>query len=243
VNGAKLYGKTSCGQYEIALTMLMPRSPESVKVLVSNECQLICEGLAAIIARQPGFMVCGHTTDVAEVFHLLSSTTPDISIVGIGLDNTSGIDIITRILARRPHVRILVLSSCDESVYAERALRAGALGFLHQNQPADQILTALMTISQDNVYLSEVMNRRILQRAIGRISGDTDDTPIDGLSNRELQVFQFIGQGLDTRQIGERLHLSHKTVETYRWRIKEKLGLDSAAELIWRAVKWIGKKQ
>jgi DNA-binding NarL/FixJ family response regulator len=122
-------------------------------------------------------------------------------------------------------------------------MRAGALGFLHQDQACECIVTALTQVAHDTVYLSEAMNQRLLQRVVGGgTTSHTLDLPVDSLSDRELQVFQFIGEGLDMRKIAEKLHLSPKTVETYRGRIKTKLGLSCSSELVWRAVKWFGEK-
>ena len=168
----------------------------------------------------------------------LRTTRPDLVIVDISLKQGNGIELIKRIKARCPATRIIVLSMHDESLYAERALRAGAMGYVNKQAPARSIIDAIREVLDGKLYLSENMTQRIMRRALN--GGDVPGrSPIDTLSDRELEVFELIGQGLTTGELAQRLHLSPRTIETYRQRLKLKLQLDSAGQLSRAAVQWV----
>jgi DNA-binding NarL/FixJ family response regulator len=157
----------------------------------------------------------------------------------ITLKAGNGIDLIKRIRDRNDHVRILVWSMHSEALYAERALRAGALGYVNKDQATDRIVEAIRRVLEGKVFLSEAMTERLLQRAVGGAREEVTPSPLDVLADRELEVFRLIGEGVKTADIAERLHLSVKTVETYRDRIREKLDLDDGTKLAHYATQWV----
>jgi DNA-binding NarL/FixJ family response regulator len=207
------------------------------RILIVDDHPVVCEGLALQIATQPDLEVCGEAEDIAGALAVLDSTAPDVAIVDISLKNCNGIDLIHRIKDRNDRVRILVWSMYPENLYAERALRAGAQGYLNKAQPTQHVLEAIREVLAGKVYLSSEIADELLRNVVGDKSGA--QSPISQLSNRELQAFELIGQGLTTELIAAKMHVSRKTVDTYRARIKEKLGVESVPELIQRAVQWV----
>ncbi|MGP0065948.1 MAG: response regulator transcription factor [Isosphaeraceae bacterium] len=212
--------------------------PAAAKVLIVDDHPTVREGLGIRISRQPDLEVCGEAADVAEALELVATAKPDVAVIDISLKTGSGIDLIKRIKARDPSVRMLVWSMYNENLYAERALRAGAMGYIDKEQATDKIIDAIRHVLAGKVYLSESMADRFLHRTVGSGGGGMDRPAVESLSDRELEVFQFIGQGLVTQQIAVKMHVSPKTVETYRSRIKEKLSISTAGELIRRALQW-----
>ena len=191
------------------------------------------------IADQPDLEVCGETADVADALRLLAETGPDLAVVDISLKTGNGIDLIKRMKDRNDNVRILVWSMHAESLYAERALRAGAHGYVNKDQATDTMLQAIRRVLDGKVWLSEAMTERLLQRTIGGARDESTVSRTDVLSDRELEVFRLIGSGVKTADIAERLHLSVKTVETYRDRIRQKLELGDGTELTHVATQWV----
>jgi DNA-binding NarL/FixJ family response regulator len=209
------------------------------RVLIVDDHPAVREGLALRISRQDNLEVCGEAADVVEALHLVASTSPDIAVIDIMLQNGNGIDLIKRIKSRYDSVRMLVWSMYSESLYAERALRAGASGYINKEQATSQIIAAIQQVLEGKIYVSGPLGEQLLNRALGKGRAGLSESPVETLSDRELEVFQHLGRGLDTQQIAERMHVSPKTVETYRSRIKEKLELSGANELISRAVQWV----
>jgi len=209
----------------------------AAKVLIVDDHPVIREGLAMHLGTQPDLEVCGEADDIPGALSLLASTHPDIAIIDISLKNGNGLELIRRIREREDNVRILVWSMHPENLYAERALRAGAQGYLNKGQATHHVLDALRAILQGKIYVSGGLADQLLSRMIGRKKDER--SPIESLSDRELEVFQLIGAGLMTEAIAEKMHISPKTVETFRSRIKEKLGLNNMAELIQRAAQWV----
>ena len=209
------------------------------RVLIVDDHPIVREGLALLISGQPDLEVCGEAEDVATAGQLVDETKPDVAIVDISLKGSSGLELIKRIKAKHPSVRILVSSIHDESVYAERALRAGAMGYVNKREATRTILGALRHILDGRVYLSERMADRLLCRAVGGGGERVEGSPIESLSDRELEVFELIGQGLITNEIAAKLHLSSKTVETYRDRIRLKLNLSTGSQLARHALQWV----
>ena len=207
------------------------------KVLIVDDHPVVREGLALHLAAQPDLEVCGEAEDLPGALALLASARPDVAIIDISLKNSSGIELIRRIKDRHDSVRILVWSMYPENLYAERALRAGAHGYLNKGQATHHVLDAIRAILQRKVYVSGMLADRLLQRVIGH--RPEERSAIDRLSDRELEAFQLIGEGLTTESIAERMHVSPKTVETFRSRIKEKLGISNLTELIQRAAQWV----
>ena len=191
------------------------------------------------IGRQSDLEVCGEAADMSEALRLVADTQPDVAVVDISLKTGSGIDLIKRIKDRNDSVRMLVWSMHSESLYAERALRAGALGYINKDQATDKIVEAIRRVLEGKVYLSDAMAEKMLHRAVGGGREEVTRSPLDALADRELEVFRLIGQGVKTAEIAERLHLSVKTVETYRDRIRQKLDLSDGTELAHYATQWV----
>jgi DNA-binding NarL/FixJ family response regulator len=212
-------------------------APDAATILIVDDHPVVREGLAMQIATQADLRVCGEAEDVAGALALLESARPDVAIVDISLKNGNGLDLIRRIKDRHDTVRILVWSMYPENLYAERALRAGAQGYLHKGQATRRLLDAVRAVLAGKVYVSGELADELLHRLVR--GGAAERSPIDRLSDRELEAFELMGHGLTTEAIAARMHVSPKTVETYRARIKEKLGLGNITELVRRAVQWV----
>jgi DNA-binding NarL/FixJ family response regulator len=209
------------------------------RVLIVDDHPAVREALALRIGRQRDLEVCGEAADVGEALRLIAESEPDVAVVDISLKTGNGIDLIKRVKARNEHVHILVWSMHSEALFAERALRAGALGYLNKDQATDRIVEAIRWVLAGKVYLSQAMTERMLQRAVGGGREEVIRSPLDVLADRELEVFRLIGQGVKTVEIAERLHLSVKTVETYRDRIRRKLDLSGGTKLTHYATQWV----
>jgi DNA-binding NarL/FixJ family response regulator len=208
------------------------------RVLIVDDHPTVRAGLAWRIRREPDLEVCGEAADMAEALRLIADAKPDLAIIDISLKSSNGLDLIKRIKHRNDSVRTLVWSMHGEELYAERALRAGALGYICKDQATDQIIAAIRRVLAGKVWLSETMAERLLHRAIGTERQAFTRSPLDALSDRELEVFRLIGAGVKTAEIAERIHLSVKTVETYRDRIRQKLDLSDGARLAQFAAQW-----
>ena len=207
------------------------------KVLIVDDHPVVREGLAMHLATQPDLELCGEAEDLPGALALLESVRPDVAIIDISLKNSNGIELIRRIKDCQDAVRILVWSMYPENLYAERALRAGAQGYLNKGQATHHVLDAVRAILQGGVYVSGELADQLLQRVVGQKSDER--SPIDHLSDRELEAFQHMGEGMTTESIAKKMHVSPKTVETFRSRIKEKLGISNLTELIQRAAQWV----
>jgi DNA-binding NarL/FixJ family response regulator len=219
--------------------MSRKKTKERARVLIVDDHPAVREALALRIERQPDLEVCGEAADTGEALRLVAETQPDVAVVDISLKTGNGIDLIKRIKDRNDHVRILVWSMHSESLYAERALRNGALGYISKDQATDRIVEAIGQVLAGKVWLSETMAERLLHRAVGTRRLEATRSPLDALADRELEVFRLIGQGVKTAAIAERLHLSVKTVETYRDRIRQKLDLSDGTRLAHYATQWV----
>jgi DNA-binding NarL/FixJ family response regulator len=207
-------------------------------VLIVDDHPAVREALALRIDRQPDLEVCGEADDLGQALQLLAETKPDAAVIDIGLKTGSGIDLIKRIRNRNDRVRIVVWSMHSESLYAERALRAGALGYVNKDQATDKIVEAIRQVLAGKVYVSDLMTERMLHRAVGSGQGSIR-SPVEALADRELEVFRLIGEGVKTAKIAQRLHLSVKTIETYRDRIRTKLDLADGTDLTHFATLWV----
>jgi len=207
------------------------------RVFVVDDHPIVRQGLALLINREADLAVCGEAEDAHSAMQLVVSTQPDIMIVDISLNGPDGLDLLKDIRTRYPDLPVLILSMHDESIYAERALRAGAQGYIMKQEATDKVLVALRRILSREIYVSERIANRMLQRYIGS-PGAARPASIADLTDRELEVFRLIGGGHSTRQIAEELHISVKTVESYQAHIKEKLSLRSARELVQHAIQW-----
>jgi DNA-binding NarL/FixJ family response regulator len=193
--------------------------------------------MAQVINRQPDMAVCGEEENASRALQAIASLKPDLVIADISLKDSSGLELMRNIKAQYPKLPVLVVSGHDESIYAEIAFRAGALGYLMKEEALEKILTALRRVLSGAVYVSDALAARLLQQQI-RGQTDIQESPVKSLSDREMEVFRLIGQWKKTREIAAELHLSVKTIEYYREQIKRKLNLKDAAELTHYATSW-----
>ncbi|HLW68872.1 MAG TPA: response regulator transcription factor [Gemmataceae bacterium] len=219
--------------------MTKPKPSKRARILIVDDHPTVREGLAVRIGQEPGLEVCGEAADMTEALRLVAETQPDVAVIDISLKSGSGIDLIKRIKDRDDTVRMLVWSMHSESLYAERALRAGALGYVNKDQVTEKIIEAILRVLEGKVWLSEAMAERLLKRAVGAGRPVGMHSPLEVLADRELEVFRLIGEGVKTADIAERLHLSVKTVETYRDRIRQKLDLSDGTKLAHYATQWM----
>jgi DNA-binding NarL/FixJ family response regulator len=216
-------------------------APQTVKILIVDDHPAVREGLSIKIAWEPGLEVCGEADDVPEALKLIATNKPDIVIVDISLKTGDGLDLIKRVRLQNKSVRMLVWSMYPESLYAERALRAGAQGYINKEQATDRIIEAIRRILAGKTYLSEPMTEKILKNANMDHHETIPGVPVEKLSDRELEAFQLFGQGLNTHEVARKMHVATKTVGTYRARIKLKLGLENIQQLIRTAANWVTK--
>jgi DNA-binding NarL/FixJ family response regulator len=209
------------------------------RVLIVDDHPAVREALAIRLSREPDLEVCGEAADVAGALQVFHASAPDIAVIDISLKGGDGIDLIKRIRSCNDSVRLLVWSMYSESLCAERALRAGALGYINKEQVTDQIIVAIRRVLDGKVYLSDAMSEKLLHRSVGEGKSVVDRPPIESLSDRELEVLRLIGEGLKTQEVATRMHLSAKTVETYRDRIRTKLDLRTGLELSRYALLWV----
>lgn len=207
------------------------------KILIVDDHPIVRQGLADLIDHEKDLVVCGQAEDAHEAMKLIKQTGPDMLIVDISLSDTSGLELMKDMKVQYPELLILALSMHDESLYAERALRAGARGYIMKQKGTETVIKAIRKVLSGQVYVSDKMATKMVRKLVGR-KADTSLSPVEALSDRELEVFLLIGQGQGTRQISELLHLSVKTIETYRSHIKEKLNLSNASELLRYAIQW-----
>ena len=190
-----------------------------------------------LINREPDLMVCGEAEEAPAAMKAISARRPDILIVDISLNGPDGLDLLKNLRALYPDLPVLILSMHDESIYAERALRARANGYIMKQEATEKVLVAVRRILEGEIYLSSRMSNKLLQQYLTGQTVETDSR-MAALSDRELEVFRLIGEGLGTRQIADALHLSMKTVESYQAHLKEKLSLRTGRELMQHAIQW-----
>lgn len=208
------------------------------QILLVDDHPLTSEGLAGVINREADLEVCGLAGNPAEAMSALGRLKPDLMVTDMTMPGRSGIEFIKDVHAMQPQLPILVLSMHDEMLYAERALRAGARGYLMKDAGSAKVLEVIRLILSGQPYVSPQMSARLLDAVTGRRPrGST--SPIEKLSDREFEVFRMLGSGKSTKEVAEALHLSPKTVDVHRGRIKEKLGLKDASSLIHHAVRWV----
>jgi DNA-binding NarL/FixJ family response regulator len=212
------------------------------KVIIVDDHPIVRQGLALLINQAGDLVVCAEAEDALGALEAIKQHKPNIVVVDLSLKESSGLDLIRDIRSQFPGVPTLVLSMYDESLYAERSLRAGARGYVMKQMAPEHVIEALRRVLEGEIYVSETMAARLLNKLVGG-GGAQNASPLETLSDRELQVFQMIGKGIGTRQIAEELHLSVKTIETYRRHIKRKLGLKNATELVHHAIRWFQSGQ
>ena len=221
---------------EATKTENVVRSPKK-RVFVVDDHPLLRQGLAMMINREPDLTVCGEAEEAPEAMKAISATRPDILIVDISLNGPDGLDLLKNLRSLYPDLPVLILSMHDESIYAERALRARANGYIMKQEATEKVLVAVRRILDGEIYLSSRMSNKLLQQYLTGQTAETDSR-MAALSDRELEVFRLIGEGLGTRQIADALHLSMKTVESYQAHLKEKLSLRTGRELMQHAIQW-----
>ena len=218
-----------------------PAAGPKKKVLIVDDHPLLRDGLAKVIDQQPDLVVCGEAADARAGLAAIARCRPDVAIVDLTMDEGNGLDLIKDVHARYAKLPVLVLSMHHENLYAERAVRAGARGYVMKREPVAKVLDALRKVLAGHVALSEEIVSRLLGPS-GRSDPSATRSPSERLSDRELEVFRFLGQGLGTRQIADKLRLANSTVETYRAGIKRKLGLAAATELVARAAQFVASE-
>lgn len=195
-------------------------------------------GLSALIGSAANLHICGEADSAPVALDLMLKSKPDLAVVDIGLKTSNGLELMKNLVALLPELRILVISMHDEDLYAERAIRAGARGYLMKKEAAEKIVSSIQTILAGEVYLSERMKGKLLSGIVSHRHDTAKPLSIDRLSDREMEVFQLIGNGFATREIAVRLNLSVKTIDSYREHLKIKLGLKNSAELVRHAIRW-----
>jgi DNA-binding NarL/FixJ family response regulator len=214
------------------MSVRLPTEQQRAKVFLVDDHPLVREWLSQLIQREEDLAVCGEAEDTQEALKKIEETKPDIVVADISLKNTHGLELVKDLQARLPALPVLVLSMHDESLYAERVLRAGAKGYITKQEATKKILQAVRQVLNGQIYISEKMAARMVHKMVlGRT--DNQKSPIERLTDRELEVFQLIGRGHGTRRIATDLHLG------YRARIKEKLKLEDGTQLLQHAIQWV----
>jgi DNA-binding NarL/FixJ family response regulator len=207
------------------------------RVLLVDDHPIVRQGLALLIDREADLSVCGEAEGAHTAFHAIETLRPDIVVLDISLNGPDGLEVLKEIRMKSGSLPVLILSMHDESIYAERAMRAGANGYIMKQEATEKVLIAIRRILQGDVYLSDRLTTTMLQQYV-RGGATTKSSPLLNLTDRELEVFRLIGEGHGTRQIADELHLSVKTIESYQAHIKEKLALRNARELVQHAIEW-----
>ncbi|HEX3799952.1 MAG TPA: response regulator transcription factor [Verrucomicrobiae bacterium] len=211
------------------------------KIILVDDHPLVREWLTNLIHQQPDLVVCGEVETASVALTSIAASKPDVAIVDISLKDSSGIELIKNIKASHPGVAVIVLSMHDERLYAERALRAGARGYIMKRETTKNVIAAIRRVLEGKLYVSEKLAALLAEKFVDGPALDVR-SPIEQLSDRELEVFQMLGEGYETRQVAEAMHVSMKTVQAYCARIKEKLKLANATELLREAIRWNEKR-
>lgn len=216
------------------------KPPPRKRILIVDDHPMMRDGLRQLIANEPDLEVCGEAEDGPAALALAESLQPDIAIVDITLRSTNGLELIKDLQIRAPKTASLALSMHDESLYAERVLRAGGRGYIMKQEGGKRIIEGIRRILSGGAFVSENISARILDSYSGR---NQNKSPVESLTDREFEVFQLIGQGLSTNEMADKLHVSAKTIEVHRVNIKTKLNIPTAPELIRFAVRWLESGQ
>lgn len=208
-----------------------------MRVVIVDDHPIFRRGIAELIGEEADMEVVGEASNTAEAIRQIAESAPDVVVVDLSLQDGHGIELIEQLAEREDGPKAIVCSMHDESLFAERALRAGAMGYVNKQETTEKLVEAIRRVQNGEVVLSEKMTRRLLQNVVGGKAGEQN--PVETLSNRELEVFEMIGEGLTTKQIASRLDLSPKTVEAHREKIKSKLVLSNSAQLSRQAFLWV----
>jgi DNA-binding NarL/FixJ family response regulator len=211
--------------------------PKKTRIVLVDDHPLVREWLANLINQQAGFEVIGDADSAPKALQVIAAVQPEVAIVDISMEGGSGLELIKDIRAAHPNVAVLVLSMHDESIYAERAFRAGARAYIMKREATKRVLEAIRCVLEGKLYMSDKMALKMAEKFVdGRPT--SEGSPVEKLSDRELEVFQLLGRGYNTRQIADELHVSFKTIQSFSARIKEKLNFANANELLREAVRW-----
>jgi DNA-binding NarL/FixJ family response regulator len=205
-------------------------------VFVVDDHPIVRQGLVQLLNNEPDLIVCGQGEEAYQSLRAIREASPDLALLDVSLKDSDGIELLKELQAQLPELPVLILSMHDESLYAERALRAGARGYIMKQEAPQTLLSAIRRVLEGQVYVSDKMGETLLQRMV-RGKKPTADLPMDRLTDRELEVFRMIGAGLSVKEIADKLYLSVKTVEAHREHIKEKLNIKSSAELLRFAIR------
>lgn len=206
------------------------------KVFIVDDHAILREGLSELLSRDRELVVCGEAGTVSEALHAVAAYKPDITIVDITLKDGSGIRLIENLLYSCPGMLILVLSMHDEAVYAERCIKAGARGYIMKHEPSEKLISAIKKVLNGDIYVSEKLGAKFINKlAVNKIK--SSDSPFESFTNREMEIYQLISEGLRRKEIAEKLNLSPRTVETYIEHIKKKMNFRDTHELITHAIK------
>lgn len=238
--------RKSSSKSEPALEAHAPQAGSAKKrrVLIVDDHPIFRNGISQLIDGQTDLEVCGGVSSAPHALSAIDELKPDMLVVDISLNGTNGIELMKSIRAQHPKLPVLIVSMHDENTYAERALRAGARGYIMKAVHSEKVLEAVRRVLEGGMYVSETLGARLLQNLLHRRdgSGDAETSALDQLSDREIEVFRALGEGKSTREIAWALHLSTKTVETHRAHLKKKLQLNTATELVRAAVEWVNRE-
>jgi DNA-binding NarL/FixJ family response regulator len=216
-------------------------TPPQTRIFLVDDHPLVREWLATLLRQQPDFEVCGQAEDARDAFATMLADPPDVAIVDLSLKTSSGLDLIKELSERMPETQVIVLSMHEEIFYAERAMRAGARGYVTKRESTHRIVEAIHEVQAGRLYANAELLAKLAERIVGRNQSNQPGS-VETLSDRELEVFRRLGEGQANRLIAEELHLSIKTVQAYCARIKDKLGLANASELTREAIRWTDQK-
>lgn len=215
--------------------------PTECRVILVDDHPITCQGVVALIDQQTDMRVVGQARTAVSGLELVEKTDPHVAVVDISLKGTSGIEFVKNALSVRPKLLVLMMSMYDELLYAPRAFRAGARGYIMKHEASEKILTAIRQILEGKAYISPRLKEKLAERVLVSRSHEVED-PVEQLSDREMEVFELIGDGYTTRQIAERLNLSVKTIDSYREHLKIKLHVADAPDLLQHAIRWTKSK-
>ena len=212
-------------------------SARKSRIFLVDDHPIVRQGLSLLIDREPDLMVCGVADGAASALNAMANAMADVLVLDISLEGPDGLELLKTIRVKQPHLPVLILSMHDELIYAERAMRAGANGYIMKQEATEKVLVAILKILEGKVYLSDRLTNTMLQHYARGVS-PANSSSLVNLTDRELEVFRLIGEGHGTRQIADELHLSVKTIESYQAHIKEKLALRNARQLLQHAIEW-----
>jgi DNA-binding NarL/FixJ family response regulator len=209
------------------------------RIFLVDDHTMFREGLRQLIDREPDLTVCGDAADATAALAAIRESPPDLLITDISMPGVSGMELVKQIKNIYPELPVLVVSMHDESLYAERVVRAGAMGYVMKQEPAKTVKAAIRKVLAGDIHLSEKMAATVLGKLMHEKTGGAAASPIDALSNRELEVFQLLGEGKASREIAQELNLSVATINSFRNRIKEKMNFKNSTELMLHAIQWV----